>query len=765
MTDEKRRPDEGQGGEGEGGDLGAQSSRKLTPEHRAVLSAISDDVLATNGAYSTPDGVVFPWRDGTTEVVNVRLDRDKRREGGPKCLWPAGQSLILNHAREVADSDQVLLVEGQRQHLAAASYAPPEWSVLGMNGCDGITGSTWLGWAEGRRILIAFDADRSSNPRVAAAGQRLTRRLHDAGAASVAFLDIPGRGTDGLDDVLGRLQEQYRAPELGRWIAAATGEDNATTTGRRTFTLQRADAIEMRPVYWVWEQRIPSGELTLLAGRESAGKSTVAYQLVADITRGVLSGRYEGQPRNVLVVASEDSWEQTIVPRLKAAGADLSRVFRTDITTAEGVSTELSLPHDLEATERAVTEHGIALILLDPLMSRLAASLDSHKDAEVRRALEPMVSIAHRTSSAVLGIIHVNKSTGTDPLNAVMGSRAFTAVARSVLFCMRDPDDDDTRLLGHPKSNLGQEQATRSFTIASKKVGKSPEGEPVFSSYIVWGSERTESIAEVMEDSYESGDTRSAGKDAARWLLDYLGEQGGSAPSSAVREAAKQTEHTWRTIGRARARAKVTIHSEGFPRVTYWHAPKPKGTSPIDPLSNGHAPTEEAAEDPHSGDSGATSSRATSRGGSPSVAPLAQLGLTCSDGESISRHNNNNSSPESLSCASRASRASRAKSPRAGARETPWGLTPGGASHLSRGHTAMFECCRDGCDRQVEVPADLRDSPLLDDWYCQACCAELVTCRGCGRGTPPEDEFCSYCRGEALLWKQKDKRQNRRKRT
>jgi hypothetical protein len=64
------------------------------------------------------------------------------------------------------------------------------------------------------------------------------------------------------------------------------------------------------------------------------------------ITRGVLSGEFFGMPKSVLVAAAEDSWSQTIVPRLIAAGADLDRVFRVEIT-ADAVHSELIRPRDL----------------------------------------------------------------------------------------------------------------------------------------------------------------------------------------------------------------------------------------------------------------------------------------------------------------------------------------------------------------------------------------------------------------------------------
>ena len=83
------------------------------------------------------------------------------------------------------------------------------------------------------------------------------------------------------------------------------------------------------------------------------------------------------------------------------------------------------------------------------------SALDSYNDAEVRQALEPLAAVAERLTAAFLGVAHVNKTSGTDPLNAIMGSRAFGSVARSVLFAMRAPDYEQSRgyLLGQPKNN------------------------------------------------------------------------------------------------------------------------------------------------------------------------------------------------------------------------------------------------------------------------------------------------------------------------
>ena len=129
--------------------------------------------------------------------------------------------------------------------------------------------------------------------------------------------------------------------------------------------------------------RLALGSLALLAGREGLGKSTVAYWMAGQITRGTLPGEYAQQARPVLVCATEDSWEHTIVPRLMASNADLNKIFRVEVVSDE-VHVGLSLPRDIVAVRNVANELGAAMLLLDPLMSRLDARLDTHKDAEVR---------------------------------------------------------------------------------------------------------------------------------------------------------------------------------------------------------------------------------------------------------------------------------------------------------------------------------------------------------------------------------------------
>lgn len=345
----------------------------------------------------------------------------------------------------------------------------------------------------------------------------------------------------------------------------------------RSVRLTRASDIKVRPVLWMWADRIALGTLALLGGREGIGKSTVAYQLAADVTRGLLPGVNLGTPRSVIVAATEDSWEHTIVPRLMAAHADLERVYRVDVHTYAGFVTGLSLPRDLGALEQSVKDVGASLILLDPLMSRLDANLDTHKDAEVRQALEPLVRIADNTGASILGLIHLNKSVTTDPLTMLMGSRAFAAVARAVLFCMVDPDDETSRILGQPKNNLGRtDLPTMAFRIVSQHVTDTEEG-PVYTGRVDWQAETPRTLTEVLEAASEGSENRTATQEAGDWLTDWLTSQGGTDESASIKREGLKAGHSQDSLKRARRRIGAVSTAEGFPRRTFWTLPDTVG--------------------------------------------------------------------------------------------------------------------------------------------------------------------------------------------
>lgn len=362
----------------------------------------------------------------------------------------------------------------------------------------------------------------------------------------------------------------------------------------RKLILTPASTMKVRRVRWIWQDRIAMGTLALISGREGLGKSTLAYAIAADITRGTLPGEDHGNPRSVLICAAEDSWEHTIVPRLIAAGADLEKIYRVEIEAYDGILQGLSLPRDFKAVEEAAGVVDAGLMILDPLMSVVDSRLDTHKDREVRQALEPLARLADRARMAIVGLIHHNKSGSTDALQLVMGSKAFSAVARSVHTCIPDPDDDtlNRKLFATSKNNLGRlDLPVLGFTITSHAVETEDDG-TAWTGRINWTGEVAGDMHSIMNRAADP--EKSATDEAADWLHDYLTEHGGEAAKTDVERAGRPAGHSPTVLRRARERMRLEHRSWGFPRQTLWALP---GTVP--PQSDAAAEAVDITEPRH----------------------------------------------------------------------------------------------------------------------------------------------------------------------
>lgn len=199
----------------------------LSVAHREYLlaAAISESVLDASGIDTRekePVGIVFPWDDGSGEVIpQLRPDSPVMNEKGKpvKYRFPTGAKMILNRLRD-SGQGPALIVEGTKQQYTALSYAPPEYAVYGLSGCWNWVDAD-LSWAMGREVYVLFDGDLISNRDVHKAATDLAEKLDLSGASAVKFVRTTARGSDGLDDVLAKVPEDKRADYLALWIGKA----------------------------------------------------------------------------------------------------------------------------------------------------------------------------------------------------------------------------------------------------------------------------------------------------------------------------------------------------------------------------------------------------------------------------------------------------------------------------------------------------------------------------------------------------------------
>src|SRR5262245_60518861 len=82
---------------------------------------------------------------------------------------------------------------------------------------------------------------------------------------------------------------------------------------------------------------------------------------------------------------------------------------------------------------------------------------DSHKNSEVRVALEPASEMAERMRVAVLSITHFSKAgsgTTSKALHRFIGSIAFVGAPRAAFAVIEDADNEGRMLLLHAMNNM-----------------------------------------------------------------------------------------------------------------------------------------------------------------------------------------------------------------------------------------------------------------------------------------------------------------------
>ncbi len=250
-------------------------------------------------------------------------------------------------------------------------------------------------------------------------------------------------------------------------VAPAHDPSTPTAPAHGLVTVRLAD-VKREELRWLWQDRLPLGKLSILAGNPGLGKSTLSLDAAARVSTG--RPWPDGSPTikgDVLIFSCEDGIADTILPRSENAGADLARVHAVTGVRRPGAKSEaaFSLSEDLDLLESALrTWPEVRLIIIDPI-GAYVGRVDSHKDAEVRSVLGPLAALADRYSAAVLGLMHLSKSQLSSALYRLIGSIAFVAAARSALLVTEDPDDAERRLVVPIKCNLARRPPGLAYRI------------------------------------------------------------------------------------------------------------------------------------------------------------------------------------------------------------------------------------------------------------------------------------------------------------
>jgi RecA-family ATPase len=238
-----------------------------------------------------------------------------------------------------------------------------------------------------------------------------------------------------------------------------------------TGALTCLDTIEAKPVWWLRENHLARGHLTLVGGDPGKGKSQIAIDTSARLSKGV---HWPNGPRapigKTIFLCSEDGLADTVKPRAEAAGADTSMMFSLKSTILkDGKLKSFTLRDDLDMLGDAVTRVGASLVCMDAITSYMG-KVDNSSTTDVRAVLDPLSQWAEKLSVALLGVTHPPKAAQKNAIRQFTGSLAYVASARLAFFSMDDPDQKGRILFLAVKNNLGPYARGRGYRIATKTV-------------------------------------------------------------------------------------------------------------------------------------------------------------------------------------------------------------------------------------------------------------------------------------------------------
>jgi DNA polymerase len=451
-------------------------------------------------------------------------------------------------------------------HIAEGEKDCETLAALGLvatTNSEGAKKGSWTAdlnkWFVGRgRVFIPEDNDDSGHAFAKEKAKALESIVPDI--RIVSFPEVPVG-----EDVT------YWLKDLGHSAAEYLARCEASPQWKPVqLTSVCAAEVKMSDVTWLWPNRFALGKLGIIAGLPDEGKGQLANFIAARVTTGGLWPMGEGRSPigNVVILQAEDGLSDTVVPRLAAAGADLSRVHLLGMVEEQGAKRMPSLQTDLELLRRKIAEVGdVKLVVIDPVSAYMGVGkMDSYRTTDVRAVLGPLVDLLEELGIAGVGIMHFNKKVDvTNALLRISDSLAFGAAARHVYGAI-DDSDNGRKLLVRAKNNLAcrDSAGTLAYRFNSKTVGHDPrkDNAPIVAPYVEFDSGYVDVTA--TEAMHAASDFKAPGTgERARTLLRDMLAGGTPVPENTFQDMAKEEDISWSTMKNVKRKLRIkSVRSE-----------------------------------------------------------------------------------------------------------------------------------------------------------------------------------------------------------
>ncbi|MBX3709425.1 MAG: AAA family ATPase [Gammaproteobacteria bacterium] len=196
-----------------------------------------------------------------------------------------------------------------------------------------------------------------------------------------------------------------------------------------------ASDIIIKPIDWLWEKRFAKGKISFISGDAGVGKSQVTANMAATITQGNdWPDKTKCNSGKVIFLSAEDNAEDTLVPRLIAAGADLQKIVIIDsvkrlIRDGNSIEDLFDINADIpELTNLLRDIQDVSAIFIDPITAYVG-DIDDSKNTQVIATLAPLSKLAELHNLRIICVSHNNKNKHQSAIHRVSGSIAYVAAS------------------------------------------------------------------------------------------------------------------------------------------------------------------------------------------------------------------------------------------------------------------------------------------------------------------------------------------------
>lgn len=285
--------------------------------------------------------------------------------------------------------------------------------------------------------------------------------------------------------------------------------------------------VTPRDVEFLWKPYFVRGAVNLLEGDSNVGKTYFFCWIgAAASSGGKLPDGSRIELQKVLFLSAEDDPETTLVKRMMRMGADRNRIWV--------MKKFLRLNEDaLQLIEKHVVEHGVTVILMDPLLAYMESGIDMNKANETRPFMARLAELAKEHNLTIIALRHLNKSTDKKAIHRGLGSVDITAASRSAVMIGLHPDDEEVRVFAHSKHNLSARGDSLLYTLEGETEHKVPK--------LIWNGITELTAEDLTPKPNKVGRPDNASQDAEQFLRRALAGGGAKPAKDIIREGERRS--------------------------------------------------------------------------------------------------------------------------------------------------------------------------------------------------------------------------------